>query len=130
MSDKMAQARMADAAAASPDSDLQARLADVAALLSADTPVQIVFEQGEEVLVELYAPVGEDRQKPHERDELYIVATGEGTFRRGEEVVSFTAGDLLYVPAHVPHRFETFSQDFRAWVIFYGPKRPAPTDLS
>ncbi|MGM0561935.1 MAG: cupin domain-containing protein [Pseudomonadota bacterium] len=109
------------------DSDLQVKLSDAAALVSADHPARIVFEQGSEVTVELYVPVGEDRQKPHDRDELYIVATGEGTFRRGEEVVSFTSGDLLYVPAHVPHRFETFSQDFKAWVIFYGPKRPAPT---
>lgn len=109
-----------------PDSDLQVRLADASALLSADNPVQAVFEQGEEVLVELYAPVGEDRQQPHARDELYIVAAGQGRFRRGEELVSFAAGDLLYVPAHVPHRFEDFSDDFKTWVIFYGPERPAP----
>ncbi|WP_035725159.1 cupin domain-containing protein [Fodinicurvata fenggangensis] len=109
------------------DSDIQVKLSDAAALVSADHPARIVFEQGSEVTVELYAPVGEDRQTPHDRDELYIVATGEGTFRRGEEVVSFTPGDMLYVPAHVPHRFETFSQDFKAWVIFYGPKRLAPT---
>lgn len=109
-----------------PESDLQVRLADAAALVSADTPAQVVFEQGEEVLVELYAPVGEDRQQPHARDELYIVASGHGHFRRGEEVVSFAPGDLLYVPAHLPHRFENFSADFKTWVIFYGPERPSP----
>lgn len=107
------------------DSNLQVRLADAAALLSADSPFHTVFESGSEISVELYAPVGEDRQQPHARDELYIVASGHGHFRRGEEVVSFAPGDLLYVPAHVPHRFEDFSADFKTWVIFYGPKRPS-----
>lgn len=111
-------------------SDIQVKLSDAAALVSADHPARIVFEQGSEVTVELYIPDDEDRQTPHDRDELYIVAAGEGTFRRREEVVTFTPGDLLYVPAHVPHRFETFSQDFKAWVIFYGPRRPAPTGSS
>ena len=32
------------------------------------------------------------------------------------------AGDLLFVPAHVEHRFERFSDDFRTWVIFFGPQ--------
>lgn len=115
----------------SPSSgDIQVKLSDAVALVSAEHPARIVFEQGSEVTVELYVPVGEDRQTPHDRDELYIVATGEGTFRRGKEVVSFTPGDLLYVPAHVPHRFETFSQDFKAWVIFYGSTRSAPTGSS
>lgn len=94
--------------------------------LSPETPFATVFEQGEEISVELYAPVGADLQQPHDRDELYIIATGAGTFRRGDEVVRFAAGDLLYVPAHVPHRFEEFSEDFKVWVIFYGPRRPAP----
>ncbi|WP_366523557.1 cupin domain-containing protein [uncultured Sulfitobacter sp.] len=62
-------------------------------------------------------------QKPHDRDELYIVASGPGTFSRGDELVSFGQGDLLFAPAHVPHRFESFSDDFRTWVIFYGEPR-------
>jgi mannose-6-phosphate isomerase-like protein (cupin superfamily) len=76
------------------------------------------------VSIELYAPVEEDKQMPHDRDELYIVATGSGTFSRGDEVVPFGPGDLLFVPAHVSHRFESFTDDFKVWVIFYGDKRP------
>ena len=112
------------------DSDIQVTLAQAAAHLSSESPFKILFEQGEDITVELYAPVGTDKQQPHERDELYIIASGHGTFSRGKELVTFEPGDLLYVPAYVTHRFETFSEDFRTWVIFYGPKRPRPASES
>jgi mannose-6-phosphate isomerase-like protein (cupin superfamily) len=53
------------------------------------------------VSVELYAPRGSDTQSPHTRDELYIVASGSGMFRRADQMCEFEAGDLLFVPAHV-----------------------------
>lgn len=84
-------------------------------------PYAVLFERGD-VMVELYAPRRVDLQSPHTRDELYIVSSGTGTFRRADDVCEFGAGDLLFVPAHVKHRFETFSADFRAWVIFFGPE--------
>lgn len=71
--------------------------------------------------VQLYAPRGTDPQKPHRRDELYIVAVGNGVFVRGDERVRFGPGDALFVPAGMAHRFEDFSDDFVTWVIFYGP---------
>jgi mannose-6-phosphate isomerase-like protein (cupin superfamily) len=71
--------------------------------------------------VELYAPQGEDRQTPHEQDELYVVISGHGEFLNGDERHPFEAGDLLFVPAGVEHRFLNFSDDFQTWVIFYGP---------
>ena len=70
----------------------------------------------------LFSPEGEDRQTPHTQDEIYIVVSGSGNFRRGEETVSFVAGDALFVPAQMPHRFENFSDDFQTWVIFFGPR--------
>jgi mannose-6-phosphate isomerase-like protein (cupin superfamily) len=108
------------------ESDVRVTLADAFARLSSEKLFETVFERPDEISVELYVPRGADGQQPHDRDELYIVATGSGTFSRGREVVSFGPGDLLYVPAYVPHRFETFSDDFKVWVIFYGPKRPHP----
>lgn len=84
-------------------------------------PFSVLFERGD-VSVELYSPRGADMQTPHARDELYIVASGSGTFRRAERVCEFRAGDLLFVPAHIEHRFENFSDDFRTWVIFFGPE--------
>ncbi|SON55477.1 putative mannose-6-phosphate isomerase [Hartmannibacter diazotrophicus] len=101
-------------------------LRDAFSRLSEVHPFETVFEQREEISIEAYAPVGTDKQQPHDRDELYIVATGTGTFSRGDELVDFGPGDLLYVPAYVPHRFESFSDDFKVWVIFYGPVRPKP----
>ena len=71
--------------------------------------------------VGLYAPVGADEQQPHEQDEVYIVAEGRGEFVRGEERLACSAGDVLYVGAGVPHRFENF-EDLKVWVVFYGPR--------
>jgi mannose-6-phosphate isomerase-like protein (cupin superfamily) len=68
-----------------------------------------------------YAPKGHDPQMPHDRDEVYVVAAGHGSFVRGDERVAFGPGDALFVAAHVPHRFEDFSADFATWVMFYGP---------
>ena len=68
-----------------------------------------------------YRPVGTDDQEPHERDEIYIVHTGSGLFLRGDERIEFGPGDALFVAAGVVHRFEQFSEDFAAWVLFWGP---------
>ena len=68
-----------------------------------------------------YKPDGEDLQQPHERDEVYIVQTGRGRFELNGERHPFEAGEALFVPAGVEHRFVEFSSDFTAWVVFYGP---------
>jgi mannose-6-phosphate isomerase-like protein (cupin superfamily) len=69
-----------------------------------------------------YKPDGVDPQHPHEQDEIYVVQSGNGNFVLGNQHQSFEAGDALFVPAGVAHRFEDFSSDFAAWVIFYGPE--------
>jgi mannose-6-phosphate isomerase-like protein (cupin superfamily) len=84
-------------------------------------PFILLFERGD-FSVELYAPRGTDAQQPHDQDEAYIVASGSGTFRRGDERVPFRQGDFLFAAAGVPHRFEDFTEDFQTWVIFFGPK--------
>jgi mannose-6-phosphate isomerase-like protein (cupin superfamily) len=78
-----------------------------------------VFVDGD-LEIRLYAPKGHDTQTPHDRDELYVVASGSGNFRVGDRVDAFAPGALLYVAAHDMHRFEDFSDDFAAWVVFYG----------
>lgn len=80
----------------------------------------IVTRHGVEV--EYYAPRGVDPQTPHKRDELYMVATGAGWFVVAEQRRRFSAGDLIFVPAGVEHRFEEFGDDFSTWVIFFGPE--------
>lgn len=79
-----------------------------------------VFADGD-LEIRLYAPHGRDPQTPHDRDELYVVASGHGNFHVGDRVDAFAPGALLCVAAHEAHRFEDFSDDFAAWVIFYGP---------
>jgi len=68
-----------------------------------------------------YMPRGTDDQQPHEQDEVYIVRAGHGRFVLDGETQPFAPGDALFVPAGKPHRFENFSDDFAAWVVFYGP---------
>jgi mannose-6-phosphate isomerase-like protein (cupin superfamily) len=75
--------------------------------------------------VGLYKPEKVDRQTPHLRDELYVVANGSGFFQNGGETEAVQAGDVLFVAAGAEHRFTDFSDDFAAWVIFIGP-RPKP----
>ena len=69
-----------------------------------------------------YKPVGIDDQEPHDQDEIYIVHTGSGTFICGDERIPFEPGDALFVAAEVEHRFIDFTEDFAAWVVFWGPK--------
>ncbi len=69
-----------------------------------------------------YAPVGRDEQKPHTQDEIYLIHCGHAHFDLDGEARPCTAGDVLFVPAGVPHRFQDFSPGFGAWVIFYGPE--------
>ena len=71
---------------------------------------------------ELYSPVEVDPQQPHDRDEIYVVAEGEGEFFNGERVVHVKPGSFLFVPAGTPHYFQNFRQGFCVWVIFYGPE--------
>jgi mannose-6-phosphate isomerase-like protein (cupin superfamily) len=69
-----------------------------------------------------YAPRDKDKQYPHLQDELYLVASGSGTFYNKGSRHPFQAGDVLFVAAGHEHRFEDFTPDFATLVIFYGPE--------
>jgi mannose-6-phosphate isomerase-like protein (cupin superfamily) len=84
-------------------------------------PSAFVFEHGT-LQVKMYRPSGTDMQKPHSRDEVYVIARGSGWFTNGPERHQFQTGDMLFVPAGVEHRFDEFSDDFCTWVLFYGPE--------
>ena len=88
---------------------------------SKDKAYGILLEHG---TLELgyYKPDAVDPQDPHDRDEVYIVQSGSGYFVVEDDRQPFQAGDALFVPAFVVHRFEDFTNDFAAWVIFYGPQ--------
>ena len=80
-----------------------------------------VFNHGS-LNVEIYKPNGIDLQKPHSRDEIYVIASGSGYFIKGESRNKFEQGEVLFVPAGVAHRFEDFTDNFSTWVFFYGPE--------
>jgi mannose-6-phosphate isomerase-like protein (cupin superfamily) len=80
-----------------------------------------LFRQGT-LEVEIYRPVGVDRQEPHKKDELYVIINGIGTFVHDGQRTPFHEGDTLFVRAGVRHRFEDYSPDFATWVFFYGPE--------
>lgn len=81
----------------------------------------LVFERGQ-LELRYYAPRGRDPQIPHDRDEIYMVLAGRGTFLCNGMRCDFTPGDVLFAPAGAAHRFEDFSDDFATWVVFYGPE--------
>ncbi len=80
-----------------------------------------VFKHGS-LELELYTPKNNDPQQPHSKDEVYIVASGSGTYAHADKRDSFVAGDFLFAEAGLSHRFEDFSEDFKVWVLFYGPQ--------
>ena len=89
---------------------------------NSDTTWMGLFKRGS-LEVEIYQPDGHDPQEPHWFDEIYVIISGTGFFRNGEERNPFKPGDLMFVPAGVVHRFEDFSDDFATWVIFFGPEK-------
>jgi mannose-6-phosphate isomerase-like protein (cupin superfamily) len=87
----------------------------------------VLFRHGS-LQLQVFAPRGRDTQRPHTRDEIYVVIKGSGTFVNGKTRVPFKPGDVLFAAAGEDHRFEEFGEDFFTWVFFYGPEggeRPA-----
>lgn len=92
----------------------------------AGLPAALLLERGTLKLY-FYAPRGTDPQPVHDQDEVYVVATGSGTFASGNsedrlDRMAFGRGDAIFVPAGTIHRFVEFTDDFATWVIMYGPE--------
>lgn len=83
-------------------------------------PIRTMFEHGN-LKIEFYKPPGEDPQPPHEKDELYFIASGSGKFINNGVEQEVETGEVIFVPAGSNHRFFEFTNDFSTWVIFYGP---------
>ena len=88
---------------------------------AAGSRFHVGLERGQ-LQVEFYVPERVDPQQPHSRDECYVVIRGSGRFQVGEQVIPFNAGDFLFVPAGIKHRFLDFGETLQTWVIFYGPE--------
>ena len=69
---------------------------------------------------------GHDLQSPHGEDEVYVVLRGRARFRSGGSAVAVAPGDLLFVGAHEPHRFEEVTEKLVLAVIFTPPEGSSP----
>jgi len=61
-----------------------------------------------------------DRQQPHEEDEVYYVISGRGSISVAGEERPVGAGSLVFVAAHVDHRFHDIEEDLRV-LVFWAP---------
>lgn len=84
-------------------------------------PFRFLFEHGT-LQAGVYLPGIQDNQRPHNRDEAYIVMAGSGQVVVGGVRTQFAPGDFIFVPAKVEHRFENHTAELALWVIFYGPE--------
>ena len=65
---------------------------------------------------------GEDEQRPHAEDEVYLVLRGRGRITAGEEDFAVGPGSAVYVAAGVEHRFHSIEEDLET-VVFWSPPR-------
>ncbi len=91
-----------------------------AAVENAEDGLYAILVSRPELELGFYRPQREDGQQPHDRDEVYVVASGSGRFFCDGTSRDFVAGDALFVAAGACHRFEDFSDDFATWVMFGG----------
>lgn len=96
------------------------RLSDLVTRREAHGPPYLEFLREESLSAGLYVlPAGaEDLQKPHTEDEVYIVMSGRGRFRAGNDDRAVGPGDVLYVRRTVDHRFHAITDELRVIVLF------------
>lgn len=94
----------------------------ISRLLTSDGKYKIEVIRHGTLRVDLFAPRVNIPQLPHTQDEIYVVVQGSSDFINGEIRRPVSPGDFMFVPATVEHCFVNFSDDFIAWVIFYGPE--------
>ena len=68
-----------------------------------------------------------DLQSPHTEDEIYYIVSGAGTIEIDGEHREVSAGSVIYVEEHVPHRFHTITEDLSIIVVFAPPRHSQRT---
>jgi mannose-6-phosphate isomerase-like protein (cupin superfamily) len=64
-------------------------------------------------------PVGGfDPQAPHQEDEVYHVLRGRAVLRVENADLPVVPGSIVYVPARVPHRFHSITEELQVLVWF------------
>ncbi len=67
---------------------------------------------------------GDDPQQPHHEDEVYYIVSGQGQITVGDETRPVEPGSIVFVAAHVHHKFHNITEDLKILVFF----APAETD--
>ncbi len=68
-----------------------------------------------------------DPQTPHTEDEIYYIVSGAGTIEVAGEHRSVSAGAVIYVGAHVDHRFHSITEELSIIVVFAPPRHSLKT---
>jgi len=68
-----------------------------------------------------------DPQTPHTEDEIYYIVSGEGTVEVAGEHRKVGDGAVIYVDAHVDHRFHTITERMTVIVVFAPPRHSLRT---
>lgn len=61
---------------------------------------------------------GIDGQTPHGLDEVYYVLEGKGRITIADRTMEIEAGSLVYVRAHVMHKFHDIEEQLKTLVFF------------
>ena len=83
------------------------------------------FLRAERISVGLYvlAAGATDPQGPHTEDEIYYIVSGAATIEVDGENRPASAGSVIYVDAHIEHRFHSITEDLSVIVVFAPPRR-------
>jgi len=65
---------------------------------------------------------GTDPQQPHREDEVYVVISGRGRLRMGDEDIPVGPGSIAFVAAGVEHRFRDIAERLAIVVLFAPPE--------
>lgn len=70
-------------------------------------------------------PVGcVDGQHPHAADEVYLVQSGHGILRVGNQTYPVSPGSIVSVDRGVDHSFVEVAEDLKVVVVFAPPEQP------
>lgn len=87
-------------------------------------PRDIPWVSGLSIHYKVYKAGSEDTQNPHHQDEIYVILQGSGQFRYGDKeltTITLKEGDVIYIPAYMPHHFVPAPTGDLHVMILFGP---------
>lgn len=102
---------------------------DVARRSSGRTYLEFLREESMSAGLYVLAAGAVDEQSPHTEDEIYVVLAGRGRFTAGGIIREVAPHDVIFVPAHLPHRFHDITEELRLVVVFAPPEYSVATEI-